>query len=167
MGTSKSAIRVLCWGNFGGKSCPVNFARIPDRGCHMLAAMGGVAASHCVDDVLAADRTSTIVSGFLLWRHLAALAGWDVPDRKSPPPTNRGRILGAESDLTGTPSHPPVLRIAEDRAHQLSAMLQNVLDRDALCPGRAGKIFGRLGFATTGVWTDWPCSTPRILAPSA
>ena len=38
---------------FGGKSCPVNFARVPDWCCHALATMAGLATSHCVDDVLA------------------------------------------------------------------------------------------------------------------
>ena len=69
---------------FGGKACPVNFARVPDWGCHALAVLGAVPASHCVDDVLAADRASTIYSGWVLWRRLAALTGWDIPDRNPP-----------------------------------------------------------------------------------
>ena len=72
---------------FGGKSCPVNFARVPDWCCHVLATISGLATSHCVDDVLAVDRKTTIFSGWLVWRVLAACCGWVVPDSKSPLPS--------------------------------------------------------------------------------
>ena len=85
---------------FGDKSCPVNFARVPDWCCHALASIAGLATSHCVDDVLAVDRKTTIFSGWLLWRVLAACCGWVVPDEKSPLPSQVHRILGATSDLS-------------------------------------------------------------------
>ena len=37
---------------FGRKSCPVNFARVPDWCCHALATMAGLATSHCVETSL-------------------------------------------------------------------------------------------------------------------
>ena len=133
---------------FGGKSCPVNFARIPDWGCHMLAICGGLPASHCVDDVLVADRKSTINSGYQLWRHLADLAGWDVPDRKSPLPSAISRVLGVCSDLSPTPSSPPLIRLETDRCDQLTASLTEVAAKKTLSPSLAGKLYGRLSFAT-------------------
>ena len=100
---------------FGGKSCLVNFARVPDWCCHALASIAGLAASHCVDDVLAVDRKTTIFSGWLVWRVLAACCGWVVPDEKSPLPSQVHRILGGTSDLSQTPYGPPTLSIAQDR----------------------------------------------------
>ena len=83
---------------FGGKSCPVNFARVPDWCCHVLATMAGLATSHCVDDVLAVDRKTTIFSGWHVWRVLEACFGWVFPDSKGPLPSQVHRILGATSD---------------------------------------------------------------------
>ena len=60
---------------FGGKSCPVNFARVPDYWCHVMASLGAMGMSHCVGDMLVAERASTIRSGYCLWRGAVALAG--------------------------------------------------------------------------------------------
>ena len=43
---------------FGGKSCPGNFARVPDWCCHALATMAGLATSHCVECSLMGKRNS-------------------------------------------------------------------------------------------------------------
>ena len=107
---------------FGGKSCPVNFARVPDWCCHALATMAGLATSHCVDDVLAVDRKTTILSGWLVWRVLAACCGWVVSDAKSPLPSQVHRILGATSDLSQT----PCVAISQDRVAQLTSMVKDV-----------------------------------------
>ena len=134
---------------FGGKSCPVNFARVPDWCCHALATMAGLATSHCVDDVLAVDRKTTIFSGWLVWRVLAACCGWVVPDAKSPFPSQVHRILGATSDLSQTPCGPPTLSISQDRVAQLTSMVKDVLVSGHLHPAMAGKLWERLGFSCT------------------
>ena len=134
---------------FGGKSCPVNFARVPDWGCHTMAVLGALPMSHCVDDMLVADRASTIHSGFRLWRGLARLAGWDIPDRKSPPPASSGRVLGVRSNLAATPAGCPVIEVAPDRVDQLLGMLDEIISSNRLSPGLAGKVWGRLQFAST------------------
>ena len=134
---------------FGGKSCPVNFARIPDWCCHCVANLAGVPASHCVDDVLVVERTSVITEGWLVWRALAALAGWDVPDRKSPLPGRSSRVLGARSDLSRTPAEPPTLSIEADRVDQLINALTEVKFRKSLGAGLAGKLWGRLAYSCT------------------
>ena len=64
--------------------------------------MAGLATSHCVDDVLAVDRKTTIFSGWLVWRVLAACCGWVVPNEKSSLPSQVHRILGATSDFNCT-----------------------------------------------------------------
>ena len=134
---------------FGGKSCPVNFARVPDWGCHLVASLGAVPMSHCVDDMLCTDRKTTILSGFRLWRGLARLAGWDVPDRKSPPPSPCSRVLGVMSDLSPTPHAPPLVRVTPDRVELLVAALSKVIENGHLTSGLAGKLWGRLQFAST------------------
>ena len=105
-----------------------------------------------MDQVLVADRAKTVHTGWVLWRSLADLAGWDVPDRKSPEPTAVARVLGATSDLTQTPNHPPTLRIEPDRARQLTDMISNILHKQSLAPGVAAKLWGKLGFASTQMY---------------
>ena len=132
---------------FGGKSCPVNFARVPDWCCHVLATMAGFATSHCVDDVLAVDRKTTIFSGWLVWRVLAACCGWVVPDSKSPLPSQVHRILGATSDLSQTPSN--TFNLTRQRVSQLTCMVKDILESSHLHPSMAGKVWGRLEFCCT------------------
>ena len=105
--------------------------------------------SHCVDDMLVAERASSIASGHRLWRGSAALAGWDVPDQKSPPPSRSSQILGVLSDLSHTPDQTPVVRVTAARVERLSAQLREVLRCGRLGSGLAGKLWGRLQFAST------------------
>ena len=125
---------------FGRKSCPVN--RVPEWCCHALATMAGLATSHCVDDVLAVDRKTTIFSGWLVWHVLAACCGWVVPDAKSPLPSQVHRILGATSDLSQTPCGPPTHSISQNRVAQLTSMVKDVLKSGHLHPAVAGKLWG-------------------------
>ena len=96
--------------------------------------MDGLATSHCVDDVLAVDRKTTILSGWLVWRVLAACCGWVVPDAKSPLLSQVHRIFGATSDLSQTPCGPPTLAISQDRGAQLTSMVKDVLESGHLQP---------------------------------
>ena len=105
--------------------------------CHALASIAGLATSHCVDDVLAVDRKTTIFSGWLVWRVLAACCGWVVPDEKSPLPSQVHRILGATTDLPQIPCGPPTLSIAQDRVAQLTSMIRDVLESGSLNPAMA------------------------------
>ena len=76
--------------------------------------------------MLCAERCTTILSGWRLWRNRADLAGWDVRDKKSPIPSQHARVLGAMSNLTGTPRASPTLEIAPDRKKQLTDMLKEI-----------------------------------------
>ena len=111
--------------------------------------MAGLATSHFVDDVLAVDRKTTIFSGWLVWRVLAACCGWFVPDSKSPLPSQVHRILGATTDLSQTSCGPPTLSISQDRVSQLTCMVKDVLESGLLHPAMAGKLWERLGFSCT------------------
>ena len=132
-----------------GKVARVNFARVPDYWCHVMASLGAMGMSHCVDDMLVAERAATIRSGYSLWRGAVALAGWDVPDKKSPPPTSSSQILGVLSDLSQTTHNPPQIRVTETRVKRLQAQLNEVLQKEKLGSGLAGKLWERLQFAST------------------
>ena len=114
-----------------------------------MACLAALPMTHCVDDMLVVERASSLGSGYALWRALARLAGWDVPDRKSPPPTSCSRVLGVQSDLSPTPHATPIIRVTEDRVEQLTQAIRQVLTDERLTPGLAGKLWGRLQFATT------------------
>ena len=114
--------------------------------------MAGLATSNCAGDPLAVDGKTTMFSGWLVWRVLAACCGWVVPDSKSPLPSQVHRILGATSDLSQTPCGPPTLSVSQDRVSQLTCMVNDILESGHLHPAMAGKVWGRLGFSCTQVF---------------
>ena len=131
---------------FGGSSAPLNFTRIPDWCCHMMAFFFTMAMVHCVDDMLSTERLSTIHSGFCAWRMLADLCGWDVPDEKSPPPSVHVRALGAMTDYTSLPT---TIKVTEERELGLFNMLHTMKTTRRLLSGVAGQFFGKAGFANS------------------
>ena len=134
---------------FGGKAAPVNFARIPSWCIYALAFFFSAAYIHCVDDMLSIEREETAYSGYWGWRHFAAFCGWDIPDKKSPPPLPTLRVLGAWCKLSPLPRSPAVLEILPERAQQLRAEVLQVLRDGRLLPGYAARLVGKLGFAST------------------
>ena len=108
---------------FGGGNAPLNFTRIPDFCCRVLASLFAIAAIHCVDDVIVIEAKDFVLSGFTCWRSLASLCGWDVPDKKSPPPAQLFRALGAMIDFSSFPSGPIRILPASDRIASLVRVL--------------------------------------------
>ena len=49
-----------------------------------MAPMYGLPLQHTVDDVMATERCSIVDKGNEVWRKTIELAGWDIPDSKSP-----------------------------------------------------------------------------------
>ena len=113
----------------------------------MLAAIPFV---QCVDDMLYAEHLASIQSGYTFWRRFADLYGWDVPDKKSPPPTELQRVLGACSDRTFTSISPPWLWMSDVRREKLFGILQSVLCH-GLAAALAGQVWGQLSFAQTNM----------------
>ena len=74
------------------------------------------------------------------------MCGWDVPDEKSPPPSQCFRGLGAILDFSGFPKMPMLIRPAQDRLDSLHVLLGQVLEERRLSPARAGKLYGKLMF---------------------
>ena len=134
---------------FGSGNAPLNFTRFPEFCCRALAALFAIPAVHCVDDVIVIELASLIDLGFSSWRRFADLCGWDVPDSKSPPPTQLFRALGAMMDFESYPRGPICIRPAEDRVTELLDVLQRILTDRALAPALAGKIYGKLMFLSS------------------
>ena len=135
---------------FGGRTAPVNFARFATFCADLCAVLAAIPFVQCVDDMLCAEPLASIHSGYTFWRRFADLCGWDVPDKKSPPPTQLQRVLGASSDLTFTPISPPWLWMCDDRREKLSGILRSVLCH-GLAAALAGQVWGQLSFAQTNM----------------
>ena len=134
---------------FGSGNAPLNFTRIPDWCCRVLAALFAIPAIHCVDDVIVIELLKRIGSGYKCWRSLAEMCGWDVPDKKSPPPSQFFRALGAMIDFRAYPGGPIRICPAEDRIEDLYAVLEAILWNRRLSPGSAGKLYGKLMFLSS------------------
>ena len=129
---------------FGSGNAPLNFTRYADFCCRSLAALSAIPATHCVDGVIVLEIMRTVMNAFISWRAFANLCGWDVPDGKSPPPSQVFRALGAIFDLSGFPWSPLVLRPAEDRVEGLIDALSRVQAQQRPSPSLAGKLYGKL-----------------------
>ena len=130
---------------FGDRSTPVNC-------CHAMAVLGALPCEHCVDDMISMERTRTMTTGWLLWRHIADLCGWRVPDSKSPPPSSVAVALGAEFDLSRHSRGLIRISIHDARVQAISAILRDIAAEQALPCGLAGQIWGKLQHATTMLW---------------
>ena len=99
--------------------------------------------------LLFAERATTMPSAFSSWRGYAALCGWDVPDEKSPPPKDVFRTIGAMTDVSRYPGGPVVLRAIADRVERTNDDLTGILRDGRLQSGFAGKLYGRLQWASS------------------
>ena len=134
---------------FGSGNAQLDFTRFPEFCCRALATFFAIPAVHCVDDVIVIELLSFVDLGFSSWRKFADLCGWDVPDSKSPPPSQLFRALGAMMDFSTYPKGPICIRPAEDRLTELMEILQRILTERALAPALAGKIYGKLVFLSS------------------
>ena len=102
--------------------------------------MYGLPLQHTVDDVMATERNSVVKSGNKVWRETVDLAGWDIPNSKSPKPSSNTCLLGADvrHDKDGS-----VLDITETRVDTLEQLILEHLNSDLLSAGAAGKLYGR------------------------
>ena len=134
---------------FGSGNAPLNFTRYADFCVRALAALFAIPAIHCVDDVIVLEILKTIYSAFASWRGFAELCGWDVPDTKSPPPSQCFRALGALLDLSAFPTGPMLIKPVEDRMEGIIEALLKVSHAKRLSPSLAGKLYGKLMFMSS------------------
>ena len=134
---------------FGSGSAPLNFSRNPAWCVHAIGRALAVLADHCVDDILFAERLASGESAFTSWRRFAVCFGWDIPDKKSPPPSQRFRTLGAMTNLSAFPKGPMLLEPADERVVKILDDLQIILHNRRLTPAFAGRLFGKMMFASS------------------
>ena len=137
---------------FGGRSTPLNFSRYPSWCCYAMAVLGALPTEHCVDDIIACERASTILSGWRLWHRFADLCGWRVPDTKSPPPTTCQSVLGACIDTSAFPQHPIHFSITDRRIEVIGQGLRDNLAAGRPHSGLAGTMWGKLQHACSMLW---------------
>ena len=137
---------------FGSGTAPLNFSRYPSWCTWMVSILFLLPMEQCVDDLLSVERATTMLSGFHCWRSFAVACGWDVPDEKSPPPQRFLRTLGAMTDLRLFPDGPIKLLSAIERVEATISDLENILRERRLTPGFAGKLYGRMQWASSTIF---------------
>ena len=128
---------------FGGSSAPLNFSRLPDDSAEDVAVLFAVAFQQCIDDLLGQEEWTSADWGYICWRLFAAMAGWDVPDKKSPLPGTRPRVLGAFMHY-GNLARASHLCICPIRLQAILQQLQSIQSLQLLYPGEAMSIHGKL-----------------------
>ena len=133
---------------FGSRVAPLNFSRISLWMLLVMASTFAVPMTCCVDDVICIERASSISSAYLCWRIMCDLAGWDVPNSKSPLPSLFFRALGVFIDLRLLPKRPFYIRITQDRLEKLINSIDKILEARTLLPGAASQLWGQLCWTT-------------------
>lgn len=116
---------------------------------HMLGVFVAVLADHCVDDIFFVEGLLTGLSAFTSWHRSATNCGWDIQDRKSPPPCQKLRTLGTQTDMSAFPAGDVLLLPAPDRVRHIFDDLQEIMRSRRPTPAFAGKLFGRMTFASS------------------
>ena len=137
---------------FGGSEDPQQFSRFPAWVCFCLAVTLAVGAQHCVDDLILIEEIVGLLHGWTCWRILAMLLGWDVPDSKSPLPSQLFTALGIQQVHLYTPEFPVTFQITAKRKAVLRALLEYFLNSKRIGPSDAGSLASKLGFATTSMF---------------
>ena len=117
-----------------------------------MALLAALKVEHCIDDIMGAERRSTVQSGWSLWWCFADHCGWRVPDKKPPLPACVGIALGAQFDLTHFPHHPIIVRLSQQRIHNICDVLDSFLTANRLGNGLSGQLWGKLQHACSMLW---------------
>lgn len=136
----------------GGKSAPVGFARFPAMLASLCSTLLSIGLQHCVDDMLCVERKCTIETAYNSWMRLMRILGWDVPIRKSPPPTQIGKVVGGSLDPRNIPMGRPTIGITSKRLAALDKALRELMVSRHLTSGRASQLVGKMGFACSQVF---------------
>ena len=100
-------------------------------------------------DILFSERLVAGFSALTSWRRYAANCGWDIPDRKSRPPSQKFRTLGDQTELSAFPRGSILLRPVADRVMHMLDDLREILRNGSLTPAFVGKLFVRMVFTSS------------------
>ena len=140
---------------FGCSAAPLNFCRIPGWCSFVTSRLFCLAFVSCIDDMITVECDSHADVAYKAWRLFASLCGWNIPDEKSPPPTQSFRALGAMISLASSSCTDSFVTITPDRAEKLVKIFNDILKAGHLAPAYAGSIFGQLGFTCTQFHGKW------------
>ena len=131
----------VSWSTVWRKNTSSEFQPAPSMVVLLDGSMFGLLLQHTVDDIMATERCSVVEKGNEVWRKTIKLAGWDIPDSKSPTPSSETCLLGAD---VGHVEHGSELDIIETRLDTLEQLFLEHLNSDQLSAGAAAKLYGRL-----------------------
>ena len=98
------------------------------------------------DDTFGLETSATIESAEMVARGVHEMLGMLYGEHKVK--------VGAEVDILGVAYRLPLLRIGitTKRKRMLQAEISDILQKDSLSPGHAGKLKGKLNFAASQLW---------------
>ena len=128
------------------------YQRVGEAITHIGIYLGGVIVMHYVDDYWVLDIEENAWSGYRTFKALTHLVGFKLEPSKTTKPSHQIELLGLHLTLAQRPHEPYFVKVTSDRKEKLRAAIAEVLDREALSPGEAGKLAGRLGFAAGGLF---------------
>ena len=149
---------------FGSGTAPLNFSRYPSWCTWLVSVLFLLPMEQCVDDLLSVERAKTMLSGYHCWRSFALACGWDVPDEKGPSPQRFLRTLGAMTDLRRFPDGPITLESTAERVESTIADLEGMLRSRRLTLGFAGKLYGRMQWASSTIFGRFGRAMLRALS---
>jgi len=140
---------------FGCSAAPLNFCRIPDWCAFVAARLFWSPFVHCIDDMISVEPEESVTSSYVCWRTLARCAGWNIPDEKSPWPSEIFRLLGVIINLSGLPGSAPIIHMVEDRILKIINDFEAIKSAKELGSGHSGKLVGQLGFCCSQFYGRW------------
>ena len=136
--------------NFGLVSAVLAFNSFPRAMIHFARLLLGVPCDHFYDDAVVVDITEHATSAQVALRLLFMLVGVPFADDKHKEMRAVGPYLGIITDLSSLEADGVVrLRIKPERQRKLIRDIEVVLQSGILTSGDAGKLEGKLMFASS------------------
>eukprot|EP00971_Amphidinium_carterae_P279456 5547589-Amphidinium_carterae.3 len=166
--------------SLGAALAVANFCRLAEWLTRAARRFFHLAVEHFYDDFFLVEPSTTSSVAQRCLHEFFRTLGFQLDPRKSQPPTTNAVILGVHFDLQHVCQGLLQVHAKPERVQQLTAEMQNVLDRGFLSPSHAAKLvgkadivnstlFGRVGRAALSVLRarqyqqgrDWALSNAR------
>ena len=133
--------------NFGLKSAVPQLNRVAEAATLVALELLGVVCCHFFDDFNVTEPAETAASGQAALGSLMEMIGIPFSAAKHVAAEEKVVFLGVESDLSGAASKGEVrMRVTKERIDKLGALMESILDEDALFPSVAASLVGKLQF---------------------